>query len=198
MIHTKAAELTTVLVNKKIIEEKSHDVYTYGFELIFSALINIFLIAVVSIAFRRYYDWLLFLAAFIPLRTMAGGYHAKSHAACIFVGTVSFALSLFVSSLHFNWTYAIYFIAAFSLLLILCLSPVEAENKKLKEKRRKICRRVSIYIGCFNLGLALTVNIIYGLSGIFGIYFAGVFAAALSMAAARTIYFKEGVQNEKD
>ena len=38
MIHDQASKLTARLARKKVIDEKSHEVYTYGFELIISAL----------------------------------------------------------------------------------------------------------------------------------------------------------------
>jgi len=185
MIKTQAAKLVTGLANKKIIEEKSHDVYTYGFELIISGLVNVFFIAAVSIAFRRYYDWLLFLLAFIPLRTTAGGYHASSHMRCILCGSAAFFVCMMISQLQIDWTFAILAIAVLSFLLILLFSPVEAKNKKLKETVRKKNRTVSIWIGSVNLMIALSTIFVAGLPDILNIYFAGVFAAAISMLVVR-------------
>ena len=187
MIKSQAAKLATGLVNKKIIEEKSHDVYTYGFELIISALVNIFFIAAISVAFRRPYDWLLFLLAFVPLRTTAGGYHASSHAKCIFVGTAAFTVFLAITHLQINWTALIPAAALLSFTLIILFSPVEANNKKLKEEVRKKNRKISIFLGIFNLIIALLTVFVPGLPDILNIYFAGVFAAAISMVVVKVI-----------
>ena len=129
MIHNQASRLATGLVNNKIIESESHDIYTYGFELIISAMVNILLMALISIAFFCYYDWVLFLAAFIPLRTTAGGYHASSHLKCIIIGTLFFTILLVITQLQVNWIVAIPAIVIISLILILVFSPVEAKNK---------------------------------------------------------------------
>jgi len=186
MIHEQASRLTSWLVSKKIIEEKVLEVYAYGFELIVSGLINILLMAITSVLFGRYYDWLLFLAAFIPLRMTAGGYHASSHFKCISVGTVGFSVLLAVSSLPTDWTIFILVIATLSFLLILLFSPVEARNKKLKEEHCKNNRVASIYVGVVNILIAVAVFFIQRLSDVLSIYFAGVFAAALSMLAVKT------------
>lgn len=186
MIHNQASRLATGLVNSKIIEENSHDVYTYGFELIISAAVNIFLMAIVSITFRRYYDWLIFLAAFIPLRTTAGGYHASSHMKCIIVGTIVFAVLLSISQVQIDWTNTILTVAITSFLMILIFSPVEAQNKKLNEERRSRNRKASVWIAIINLLIAVSVFLVDGLSEILYIYFAGVFTAALSMLVVKT------------
>jgi accessory gene regulator B len=185
-IHNQASRLATGLVNNKIIEDMSHDVYTYGFELIISATVNILLIAIVSIVFKRYYDWLLFLAAFIPLRTTAGGYHASSHIRCIIVGTITFTVLLAISRMQINWTILILAIAVMSFLIILVFSPVEAPNKKLNEERRRKNRKVSIGIAIVNLLLIIPVFYVDGYSEAIGIYFAGVFTAMLSMLVVKT------------
>jgi accessory gene regulator B len=173
------------LANRKIIEQTSHDVYTYGFELIISAAVNILLMAILSVVFRRYYDWLLFLAAFVPLRTAAGGYHASSHGKCLAVGTITFAVLLAVCRLQLNWTRISLVVAAMSLILILIFSPLEAPNKNLKVDQRRKNRLISIGIGTINLIMAGAALWIEGLAGILNIYFAGVFAAALSMLAVK-------------
>ena len=193
MIHQRAGRIASGLVKRKVIDEKQHEVYTYGFELIVSALINILLMAIISIAFRRYYDWLLFLAAFVPLRMTAGGYHAGSHMKCIIVGTVGFTALLALCRFWGDWIIAILLIAALSFLLILSFSPVEAHNKKLKGGQRKKNRTISMCIGVANLVIAVVVRFIPSLSGVLNIYYAGVFAAALSMLAVKTTKLGEGV-----
>lgn len=192
MIHNQASRLASRLVNNKIIESTSHDVYTYGFELILSGAVNILLMAIVSIAFRRYYDWILFLVAFILLRTTAGGYHAKSHIGCIMVGTIAFALLLAASRLQINWTIFILVTSIISLVLILIFSPVEAHNKKLNEERKAKNRKVSICIAILNLLITVPVLLVDGLSDVLNIYFAGVFAAALSMLVVKAQQIGKG------
>ena len=192
IIHKHASMLAGKLAKVNVIEERSQDVYTYGFELIISGAANVIFIAIISVLLRRYYDWMLFLIAFIPLRTTAGGYHANSHLKCILVGTLSFAALLLISRLQVGWVVIVPIITGFSFLIVLLFSPIEAHNKKLKEEQIRKNRKASICIGVANLFIAFTAFFIQGISSIMAIYFAGVFAAALSMLVAKTINFYKG------
>ncbi|MCL2391853.1 MAG: accessory gene regulator B family protein [Oscillospiraceae bacterium] len=192
VIHKQASSLADKLVKIKVVEKRTQEVYTYGFELIISGMLNVMLMATIAALLRRYYDWILFLIAFIPLRTTAGGYHASSHAKCILVGTLSFSALLVVSKLQIEWTIANLIIASLSLLIMFLLSPVEAKNKKLKEKQVNKNRKISIGIGIGNLLVAIIAVFIYGISSFLAIYFAGVFAAALSMIIAKKINLQKG------
>lgn len=185
IIHKLALWFASYLVKNKLIEKASQDVYTYGFELILSATTNILLMALISIAFCCYYDWVLFLAAFIPLRTTAGGYHASSHLRCIMVGTIVYTILLLITQLHVNWAGTAVAIVFISFLLILVLSPVEVQNKKLNTACRMKNRRLSVCFAIINMLMAMFIFFIDGFLAIFDIYFAGVFAAALSMLAVK-------------
>jgi accessory gene regulator B len=180
-----ASKLTSGLITKKVIPTDSNKVYTYGFELLISAVINILLVMIISIAFRGYYEWILFLAAFIPLRTTAGGYHASTHMKCIIVGSIAFAVLFFICRLQIDWTNTTLLIAATSFSLLLLFSPVEARNKKLTVERRRRNRKISICIGCANLVIAIIAIFTDRLATVLNTYFAGIFAAALSMIVAR-------------
>jgi len=187
-IKKQATRLSDGLVSINVIEKKSHAIYVYGFELLISAAVNILFMAIISIAFRNYFGWVLFLVSFISLRTTAGGYHASSHAKCIIVTTAGFTSLMLLSLINIDWTYIILAIAVVSFLLILLLSPVEADNKKLNEERRMRNRKISICIGLTNLLIAATATFyLQNHSELLVIYFAGVFAAALSMLVAKSL-----------
>ena len=199
MIKKQALKLSLGLANNNVIAKDSQAVYTYGFELLISAFINILLMIIISIAFRNCYAWILFLASFIPLRTTAGGYHANSHAKCILVTAMSFTILLLFSRLSLDWTTIVLSTAIISLLLILLLSPVEAKNKKLNKMRRGKNRLISIFLGIVNLLIAgIAIFIIEGYVELLVNYFAGVFAAALSMLVAKTVQiYERRFRNEK-
>lgn len=192
MIHNCAEKIAADLINRKVVDDTSREVYAYGFELLISGIVNVLLAACISIAFRRYFDWFLFFAAFIPLRTTAGGYHASTHMMCIIVGTTTFAVLFAICRIQISWTSTILVISIMSFLLLIVFSPVEAHNKKLNEVQQTKNRKVSILIGIANLIIALITVFVDGLSVYLNIYFAGVFAAALSMLAVKTNILKGG------
>jgi accessory gene regulator B len=187
-IKKQATKLSNGLVNINVIERESHAIYVYGFELLISAAVNILLMAIISIVFRNYFGWVLFLISFISLRTTAGGYHASSHAKCIIITTTGFTALLLLSRINIDWTNIIIFTAVISFILILLMSPVEADNKKLNEKVRTRNRKVSVCIGVINLLIAAIATFyMQNHSELLIIYFAGVFAASLSMFVAKVL-----------
>ena len=185
MIHNQASRMATGLIKSGIINDASHDVYTYGFELLISTLINILIIALISVTFGLYFHWILFLAAFVPLRTTAGGYHASSHAKCIISGTVLFTLLLLLCKLQSNWQVLDLLFASMTLLTIILFSPVEADNKKLTRKRNKKNRTASITFGIMNLIVAVVTLLKLELAVLLSCYYLGVFAAGISMLVVK-------------
>ena len=89
MIKKAAAGYTGWLCANGIVAPEKNKIYAYGMELVLSGLVNVLSVLLISILLFHPVDGLLFLAAFIPLRTTAGGYHANSHLSCnlVFLGT---------------------------------------------------------------------------------------------------------------
>jgi len=191
MIRDNAKQLTTLTINSGIVDEESRAIYEYGFELMLSGIINIILMAIISVMFSRFYDWLLFLSAFIPIRTKAGGYHANSHIKCIAIGTIVFMIFLGIWQLQIEWRVLIIQIAIISLLIIIAISPVEVHNKILKKEHRQKNRVASICIGLVNLLIAIIIYKNYEIMASMNFYFAGVFVATFSMLVAKAIKGKE-------
>jgi len=186
VIKAQATKWASGLVSFDIIDKKSEAVYAYGLELLISGFITTLAMGVISIIFRQPLAWILFLASFIPLRTTAGGYHASSHAKCFAITIASFTALLTLSQIQFDLANVILPLATFSFVLIILFSPVEAVNKELNEDRRQRNRKISICIGTTNFLIATAATFyLQNYLHFFAIYFAGVFASALSMLVVK-------------
>ena len=82
MIKKAAAGYVGWLCANGIVAPEKNKIYAYGMELVLSGLVNVLSVLLISILIFHPADGLLFLVAFIPLRTTAGGYHANSHLSC--------------------------------------------------------------------------------------------------------------------
>lgn len=167
-----ASRLTNKLSSQGYIEKNKINIYIYGFELLISTIITLLLMILISAALGLPFTWLFFLLGFIPARIFSGGYHAKTHLICYVVFSVFFALSCVISLLFsFNTNFAV--VTSFVLLGILLLfSPVEAENKPLKENSRKKNRMISLAIAGIDIGLAIILAFDSGkLNDFFEIYY---------------------------
>lgn len=89
MIKKAAAGYVGWLCANGIVAPEKNKIYAYGMELVLSGLVNVLSVLLISILIFHPADGLLFLVAFIPLRTTAGGYHANSHLSCniVFLST---------------------------------------------------------------------------------------------------------------
>ena len=150
MIKKLADKIALFYTRQKIIPIDELDVYSYGFELILSAVFNLSLVIAVAIIFNIPLQAFLFVFSFIIIRSFGGGYHAKTHMVCVWAFFIVFVSLSFVLNLLPMHTAPIVIFASSltSLLFIWIAAPVEAKNKKLSDSKQKrlkrICRLIAI------------------------------------------------------
>ena len=190
MIKKAAAGYVGWLCANGIVAPEKNKIYAYGMELVLSGLVNVLSVLLISILIFHPADGLLFLVAFIPLRTTAGGYHANSHLSCNIVFLSTFVALECLGHLLLKYGSVILYlaIAVISLVTLLILSPSEAKNKPLTPEQRRRNRRRSLILG--GLNLAIGIFLIWGLQAPAPwctSYYLGVIAASIWMWAAQII-----------
>jgi accessory gene regulator B len=188
MIKKAAAGYVGWLCANGIVAPEKNKIYAYGMELVLSGLVNVLSVLLISILIFHPADGLLFLVAFIPLRTTAGGYHANSHLSCNIVFLSTFVALECLGHLLLKYGSVILYlaIAVISLVTLLILSPSEAKNKPLTPEQRRRNRRRSLILG--GLNLAIGIFLIWGLQAPAPwctSYYLGVIPASISMWAAQ-------------
>ena len=188
MIKKAAAGYVGWLCANGSVAPEKNKIYAYGMELVLSGLVNVLSVLLISILIFHPADGLLFLVAFIPLRTTAGGYHANSHLSCNIVFLSTFVALECLGHLLLKYGSVILYlaIAVISLVTLLILSPSEAKNKPLTPEQRRRNRRRSLILG--GLNLAIGIFLIWGLQAPAPwctSYYLGVIAASISMWAAQ-------------
>lgn len=106
------------------------------------------------------------MAAYIPLRSFAGGYHAKTPLRCyIFSVIMLIVVSIGLKYLSVSeWVY--YAVLLASVLGVLVLSPVEDINKPLDEMEHKVYKKRAIIIAAIELAFSILLKLI-GLDSLF-------------------------------
>ena len=95
------------------------------------------------------------MAAYIPLRSCAGGYHAKTPVRCyVFSIVLIFAVVLAMKYVHFTVIICSIMIVGSS-IVILCLAPVEDKNKSLDAEEQKVYRKRTYLIWAAELAVAI-------------------------------------------
>ena len=150
MLEKIATKLTAHMIKEKIVPAEDEEIYVYGWSLILShagSFLTMFLVAALT---GEVLGTLIFLAAMIPLRSYAGGFHADTYFKCFLLSMSGYAIALAVALLWpihvYGWTLML---LLFSVLVTFSVAPVDHPNKPLKEIRRwqhKVVSRVIVSV----------------------------------------------------
>lgn len=170
MISRVAVRLCKWITKQNVIPEEVHEIYVYGFELIFSFLLSIFFVLGIGLCIRQFTCTLFFLVIFIVVRQYTGGFHARSYIKCQ-ICTVLFYLSVIIAS-HFlpleSWFYIP--LGAFGYVVIYFLGPIESPYKPLTAEEKRQHKRTGLIL--FETGILV-----------------GYLAAHWSVAISNTIFY---------
>jgi len=148
------------LVQSDIVKEEDAEIYIYGINQILVSVLNVSSALIIGLIFGVFPEITVFMAAYIPLRSFAGGYHAKTPLSCyVFSVIMLIVVSIGLKYLHIaDWVYYAVLVAA--TLVVLVLSPVEDSNKPLDEIEHKVYKRRTILIATVELTLAMLLKLL--------------------------------------
>lgn len=191
MVHQMAIKTAEKMAEHSVIEAKATHIYVYGMELLFSSLIGVVALIIISTVCGNSFLWIPYLAGFIPLRLSGGGYHAKTHFRCIFTFSLLYSLVLLIEIFYAIPVRAWLIACLVNLVIIFLFSPVAAPNKPLKECQGRTNRRNSLFLSLANLfGCVVLVFLCTPQNSWVNMYFAGSSMAGLSILL--TVINKQG------
>lgn len=201
MIINLAKKATSYFIINNLIEKDKAEIYLYGLEILIAECLSILSVLFLGLITDHFIDTLLFLAAFIPLRTYAGGFHSNTHLKCLAILILNVAVAILVKSfidikfIYFVWI--IFFIPA--LVLIVFIAPVEHENKPLSNKNKKHNKKTSVFIFCI-INAIIVLLCFFGikLSAYLTIVFTGMYSAVISMAVSYIISARRFRKDERE
>ena len=150
MFAKAANNLTKSLIDNDVINRSDFELYRFGFEVGFAIMANILTTLVIGILFRMPLESLMFLAAFIPLRSYVGGFHTSNHLRCYWLSIPAVIAVLFsvryVASIY-SPIYLI-LIGGICVIIMFILVPVQDANRPLDSLEIRVYgRRAKIVIG---------------------------------------------------
>ena len=151
--------------------------YEYSLELLLSTVLNFLAVIVIAVLTGKILEGTLFILGFVPLRALAGGYHADTHFRCLLILLINFSLFLLIAYFipaKFIFAVTISMIIL-SIFLVFFLSPVEDSNRPFSEQERKTLKRksrtsISVYSAAVFCLIILFSNKIFGFSLAFGFF----------------------------
>lgn len=150
-----AKRLTRIMVNQGIIKQEEQAIYDYGLRQGFWMVVNFATTLLLGFWLSMLPQCLIFLVAYMVLRTFAGGYHARTPIRCYLAGGLLTIVALLMIK-YGAWNTLIggvFVILAGSIVVI--LAPVEDSNKPLDNIERVIYGRKVKIIVVLEVGITL-------------------------------------------
>jgi len=192
------AKITESLIKAGAVPPEDSSLYEFGIRQGILLVINIATAVLIGLFLGMVWQCVIFLIAYNPVRTYAGGYHAGTPLTCYLL-SIPMILAVLFGIKMIPWNGNVCAIALFiTLMIIVLLAPVADRNKPLSEREVTVYgRRAGIYSAILS-GLAMTLWFAgmkqISLSIVMAL---GVAAVMLMLGAIKNSYFrgKEGVTN---
>ncbi len=160
MLQQVASDLTELLLKKEIVKEQDKEIYTYGFEAMFSTIINTILVLAIGIMAGTLLETLIYLVCFALLRVYCGGYHAKTHVGCVLTFVGLYGSAMYIPHLipaQYNGLLSIA-IGGISLTAILLYAPIEHPNRPFVGNEYKTFRKLARIIALLEAALIVFIS----------------------------------------
>jgi accessory gene regulator B len=142
------------LIQEKKISREDKDIYVYGLEILLMNLFNLVTTTIIGTVLGQLPECLLFLILFIPLRSYAGGYHAKNPLWCHLLSSVVLILVLQLSQRApaMAYTHLPLLLASSAVIVFLALvenlnKPIDSEEKRVYGKRARFILAIETVAG---------------------------------------------------
>ena len=146
MFQTTAQKITDRLCSQDIIEDADKELYAYGFNMLLTVSLNIISTIIIGLLFGMVFESIAFLVAYIPLRSYAGGYHARTPLRCYIISLLLIVLILLTLNLIGESVLALFILSGIGTIICVTMSPVEDANKPLDGIEKQVYRKKAMII----------------------------------------------------
>lgn len=138
--------ITQQLEKGKIIQSDNRELYKYGFQQGLILLLNFATSIVIGVIFGKVLESILLLAAYIPLRSYAGGHHSDSSEKCYVVSTLITVIWMLILKFLILPTSCWGIILLIGTVVCFVFSPVENLQKPLDEDETRVYRKRALIV----------------------------------------------------
>lgn len=166
-----ANKCTNNLLAHQIISEKERPIYHYGFELFFSTTFCIISILLLGAIFGYFPLSITFIFFFVPIRIVAGGYHASSYGKCFLLTNSIAIMCVLLSKIllqKLNSEYILWIMLIGCTLYIWKNAPVISKKYPQKQERIIKNKRYAKIVLLIDLLCAILFKVFLG-NGVFSL-----------------------------
>lgn len=193
MFYNISDRIANGFVKTDAIKAEDKEIYQFGIQQTFIILLNIITVTVLGIVFHRFWNMVVFMSAFIPIRIYAGGFHAKTSLRC-YIYSIIFLVAVLLAMRFVDFTNLIYcLLYCFSSIIILWLAPIEDINKPL-DKIEKITYKKRTIILWLIETIIIFASYFLGWNMVFECCIYSLFSIAFMLVSGiiKKYYLKEG------
>jgi len=191
-------KLSSLFISHEIIPAEDKEVYEYSFEVLLSMLVSFVVLFSIAILTGTVTNTMVYLTGFIPLRLVAGGYHAKTHFRCLVILMCAYATFLLLQHMLLAefLIYGIVLSTIVSVILVFFFAPADDSNKPMTEAEKIFSKKKSrILIVCCAVAVFLLITFIVDLRVAFS-FALGNLTVAISLPANMVKYKIMEVKNQ--
>ena len=163
--------ITGRLLMNGTISREDKEIYVYGMQQGMIALLNLGTTILLGMVFGKVLECIVFMVAYMPLRSFAGGYHAKTAVRCYIFSVLMMSAVLWVMRCVMYSGLICGCLTAIFGSIIWILVPVEDRNKPLDELEKTVYRKrargillveivltfVSVLLSCKRIAICMTM-----------------------------------------
>lgn len=152
-------------IDNGTINAEDKEIYEYGLNHIAAMFLNVLTTMIISFIFGMVWQSILFMISYIPLRSYAGGYHARTKLGCYLFSTILvICVLLSIKYLSYNKIFLLS-MTFISGAIILIFAPIGDKNKSLDKIEIKVFKKrtkitLFVEIGLIFLLIAMNLNFI--------------------------------------
>ena len=155
-------KITESLIKQGAVPQDDKELYEFGIRQGIMFILNVLTTIIIGLAVGMFWQSVVFLIVYYPIRSYAGGYHTNSPITC-YLTSVPLTLFVLYGIKLPPWNnYYIIFVLAIALLVVFVFAPVEDSNKPLDQLERKVYKRKA-RIMFSALALFVTIFLLLGL-----------------------------------
>lgn len=155
MFANLAEKITEKLKKENAITNKQYGMCKYGIQQGATMMLNAVTIISIGVILNEIWQAVLFMLFYVPLRSNAGGYHAKTALRCYFYSIVIMIAVLLAIKYLILSNFICIIMLIFSSGVILILSPVEDKNKLLDDVECIVYRKRTLIITILEILVSL-------------------------------------------
>lgn len=141
MFAKTADTITKKLQENNSISSEQYEICRFGFQQGLTILLNAVTVMVIGAVMKELWQAILFMALYAPLRSNAGGYHARTATRCYVYSILLMIAVLLAMKYLLIPTFICIIALVISCAVILLLAPVEDANKPLDDIEQVVYRK---------------------------------------------------------